>query len=173
MAAPTSPATPAAASSAGVQPAMGVTGLFFQNLMIVSAGLHVYFTYAAVVTGVDILPVTSWFAVFFAVWALRNYYIAGSKKERGQFTMGTIVVGSATRTFSPFVGNVVAIVGCLAVFGSYVFVSTRLSKASLQDIAERLNKTRTWAAIFKAYMLVQGLTWLVILVVLFRQTFFS
>lgn len=150
---------------------MSATDNFFMLLMPVAASVHIWFAYSVHIGALELIPGIGKLAIFFALWALRNYYLQGSKKERGQFTMGLVALGSlVAQLFSPYIGHVMASVGALSVFLSYLFVFFLLARSPLAKLAKMAQKSTTWALVFKVYLGVQGLTWLVTLVQLVQDT---
>ena len=106
-----------------------------------------------------------------AVWALRNYFVVGRKRERGMFTMGTISLGAAVAQMEngAFAGHVIAVIGCVAVVVSFALVSSRIAKWPIGKIAHVCGgKSLTWAKIYKAYMFTSTLVWVGVLVVVAR-----
>ena len=144
---------------------MSATDYFFMLLMLVSAGYHALTVYRAYQSGEDVLELSAKFGLFFAVWALRNYYIVGNKRERGQFTCGAVALGYVIYTIAGgysvggVIGYALSTLGAFAVAGSYAFVTNLLRKMSHAEMALKFRKTETWAIILRVYMLVQGLTW--------------
>lgn len=147
---------------------MSPSDWFFMILMPVAASSHAYALWQCSLGGADLLPSVGWLAVFFAVWALRNYFLAGSKRERGMFTMGMVALGAlVVAPFSPLAGHVLAIFGALTVLASYVFVVIFVIRVPNAKLASRFQKASDfWAVVFKTYMVAQGITWLVTLVML-------
>ena len=119
-----------------------------------------------------LLPTVGGIAAFYAVWALRNYFVVGRKQERGMFTMGTISLGAivdASSESNAFAGHVIAVVGCVAVVFSFALVASRIAKWPISKIAHVAGgKSLTWAKIYKGYMLSSVLVWTAILILVAR-----
>jgi hypothetical protein len=120
-----------------------------------------------------IMSVAGGLGAFHTLWALRNYFLKGYKRERGMITMGLVTLGFVVNVAgASVVGFVIAIVGAVAVVlsftaVSFVFRSTKLCGGiSCVELAARRRKSVIWAKVYRGYNLVELLVWLAIMVLL-------
>ena len=144
---------------------------FFMYLMPVSLVAYIAMLYGILTDQLPLLPTVGGMALFYAFWGLRNFALDGNKRERAMFTCGMLALGCYLGEHGePVIGRLIAIFGCLAVFGSYVFVSKLVVGADNVALAARFRKTVTWAKILKFYMMSQSVTYFVTLVLLVQST---
>ena len=167
----------APANNSGVRPGeMGAGDIFFMLLMPITSVVSIVLVVWVAVeptygTGPPpaVMPVAGGLGAFHTLWALRNFFLDGNKKERGMVTMGLVALGSVLdATVDSVLGHVVALVGALGVVLSFaavcfLFPFTKLCGGkSNEELAARRSKPVVWAKILRGYMLAELLIWVVI-----------
>jgi hypothetical protein len=93
-----------------------------------------------------LLPTLQAIGLFYAAWALRNR-LTGNKKEKGQYTYGTVVAGAALGS------HILAGAGVIAVADSILLVLWIMGPWPLGKVAHVMKKTLLWALLFKLYLI--------------------
>lgn len=144
-------------------------------LMPASTAATVALTACAVADMVSLTLVLACSSGFYAIWAVRNYYVekqtTTKPKEKGHITMGVVCIGSFIGEYVHAVaGQVVAVVGCCLVVLSFVVATKIVGKMTVEELARRPRfATVLKARVVKAYFVAGFFTWLFALVALIRS----